>query len=308
MRKTIGIKGPALRSTKCVEGFTLIELLIVIAIIALLMGILLPALNKAKAHANRIVCGNHQKTLMTANHIYAESWDGAFCPVSYYAERRGGSGGRGQNNIDPCNWPTNKSFRSYIEVDRNKKDKKRTGNAGIDNSAYSFPLEYLCPADKISKDPTNAKGGNGTLLSYGYNSTEFLERYKFFGGTYNNPNSTINPSGHRMQNMKMPSEKLAFIDTVDWWVSWWGANYTEIWDVIGEKCVYDYQHPTDGSPAIWTAVMYRHNEGANCAFYDGHVKWMRKQEVWDENKFFGNPQKPDIWVADIGLYYISQNP
>jgi prepilin-type N-terminal cleavage/methylation domain-containing protein len=45
------------------EGFTLIELLIVIAIIALLMAILVPALSRAKEQARRVVCGNDVKQI-----------------------------------------------------------------------------------------------------------------------------------------------------------------------------------------------------------------------------------------------------
>jgi len=53
------------------KGFTLIELLVVIAIIALLMGILMPALNQAKRLAERLVCGANLKGLGNAMHVYA---------------------------------------------------------------------------------------------------------------------------------------------------------------------------------------------------------------------------------------------
>jgi prepilin-type N-terminal cleavage/methylation domain-containing protein len=60
------------------KGFTLIELLVVIAIVALLLGILVPALNKARQAARKLVCGTHLKGMGAAMLTYASEFDDEF--------------------------------------------------------------------------------------------------------------------------------------------------------------------------------------------------------------------------------------
>ena len=60
-------------------GFTLIELLVVIAIIALLLAIIIPALNIAKQQAGAAVCLSNQRQIMTAWVMYAGDNDSRLC-------------------------------------------------------------------------------------------------------------------------------------------------------------------------------------------------------------------------------------
>ncbi len=57
------------------KNFTLIELLIVIAIIAVLAGMLLPSLGMAKSIANTAVCTSNQKQIMQTLNVYANDWN-----------------------------------------------------------------------------------------------------------------------------------------------------------------------------------------------------------------------------------------
>ena len=143
-------------------GFTLIELLVVIAIIAILAGMLLPALAKAKSKAQGIQCQSNSRQLMLAWHLYSGDYNESLV-------RSAGEDSMVTAISPTKNYPLNQWCMGEM-----------ASGTGITNSQLimdSLLFKYVgslgpykCPADKkTTKDPFGVKGGLPSLRSMSMN-------------------------------------------------------------------------------------------------------------------------------------------
>jgi prepilin-type N-terminal cleavage/methylation domain-containing protein len=72
----ISVAGSSHRATRRAGAFTLIEVLVVVAIIALLIGILLPTLRKAREQSKRVVCSSNLAQIARGIHTYTADFKG----------------------------------------------------------------------------------------------------------------------------------------------------------------------------------------------------------------------------------------
>lgn len=105
-------------NTRWACGFTLVELLVVVAIIAVLISILLPALSVARRQARILVCQTHLRQVATAGTMYLDDHDGSFLQgVNTNLNFGGQQGARGReygNRVFPPRPPVPKPFNQYL--------------------------------------------------------------------------------------------------------------------------------------------------------------------------------------------------
>ena len=145
------------RPSKTQRAFTLIELLVVIAIIAILAGMLLPALAKAKEQGNRTVCTTNQKQVLLADQIYlADNQD--FLAHPNWDNQPGYAGWLYKPT--PAGTPPAITNRTYVE-------------AGLLRTTLKGDKTFFCPLDVTNKAAFKARGMklssyimNGSICAY----------------------------------------------------------------------------------------------------------------------------------------------
>jgi prepilin-type N-terminal cleavage/methylation domain-containing protein/prepilin-type processing-associated H-X9-DG protein len=167
-------------------GFTLVELLVVIGIIALLVAVLLPALNKARRAAQTAACLSNLRQLGIAYYMYVGSNNG-YLPYAIYPSYSLRTSGP---VIDPPNTPKVHWYEALSPFMGKKIDYDSLGNR-LTN--YSQVIR-ACPAWNLDDLGLPDVPGNDYLTGYGQNLTPFLGSGK--GAVGSSPPQSAAPFGN----------------------------------------------------------------------------------------------------------------
>jgi prepilin-type N-terminal cleavage/methylation domain-containing protein/prepilin-type processing-associated H-X9-DG protein len=233
-------------------GFTLVELLVVVSIIALLISILLPSLNKARETARQVKCMSNLKQFGNADAFYKNEFEGWHVP--YASSDPSGGWWR---------WDVNPAFERSMAM-------RDPGNFGP-----SASKGQLCPGATYAQENGNGKGRYNITFSYGMNGTNDHPDQSFG----NRQNSTF---GFTVDQVYRPHMKMRWIDSMTVRLGRGGErgqyfrNGEQSWREVGWGGV-------NTAPRHHLDVKSQKGR-VNAVFFDGHADTLAYSEIRSDNR------------------------
>ncbi len=235
------------------KGFTLVELLVVIAIIALLMGILMPALARVRQVAFRMVCGTNLSGIGKAMLIYANDYDDEL-------PRAGGRNSTWAGKIPM--WLADNRFTAYgLNPD---------GSGGVGTITSSFyllvkyaevtPKSFVCKSDSGTTEfkPSEYNAGNRELIDLWDFGPEAIEHCSY---SYHLPFGLYALTTSSEPGMAVAADRNPFIDS-------------PAAEAQGKIDLWPGFNPEGGKEIIQIGNALAHQEdGQNVLFMDSHVSF-----------------------------------
>jgi len=232
-------------------GFTLIELLVVIAIIALLMAILIPALNVAREQARGISCTANQKTLALAYIAYASENDDTICGGWAIHDK--------VNGVPP--WvmpPLDYSAGKIVPMASGPVTREQRYNGLREGALYKYVQDvgaYHCPGDNRITRGTSLGRGLEYLIYRSYSLTDYMR-------------ATERSDPKKLSSFKSPANKMLFVE--------------EIYDGSADNHNHHGWSYIPGVGSMWDPLGIFHSDACTFSFMDGHAerkKWADKRTI-----------------------------
>jgi prepilin-type processing-associated H-X9-DG protein/prepilin-type N-terminal cleavage/methylation domain-containing protein len=239
-----------IRSNDRSRAFTLVELLVVIGIIAVLIGVLLPVLGRARKAANTAKCLTTVRQLSIAWNLYSQTFKGRSIP--YYDDQDATSLWIGQ-------------LRSvYSRIDDSRLCVEATAPSQLQYTWGSCFSAWGPNGFQFLVGQSGSYGFNGFLYWFGKNNSR---------GFFWSPNPADDGKFFRFP-VKRSAEVPVFFDSA-WCDVWIHPNDSAPPDLISASV-------TNIGEEMWRVCIARHGKAINIAYADGHAETVPLGKLWNQ--------------------------